>query len=90
MSMKKISEMSRDELVQLVLNSPESVGIEVLKQALDRIDELDGVEKTEADALIETINDDSFDALPLEKQLEKLMQATQALIDQVKESGTEL
>lgn len=90
MSMKKISEMSRDELVQLVLNSPESVGIEVLKQALDRIDELDGVEKTEADALIETINDDSFDALPLEKQLEKLMHATQALIDQVKESGTEL
>lgn len=90
MSMKKISEMSRDELVQLVLNSPESVGIEVLKQALDRIDELDGVEKTEADALIETINDDSFDALPLEKQLEQLMQATQALIDQVKESGTEL
>lgn len=90
MSMKKISEMSRDELVQLVLNSPESVGIEVLKQALDRIDELDRVEKTEADALIETINDDSFDALPLEKQMEKLMQATQALIDQVKESGTEL
>lgn len=90
MSMKKISEMSRDELIQLVVNDPENTDIEVLKQALDRIDAIDGVEKTEADTLIEAINDDSFDALPLDKQLEKLMQATQALIDQAKKSGTEI
>lgn len=54
------------------------------------IDVLDGTDTTEADTLIEAINDDSFDALPLDKQLEKLMQATQALIDQAKKSGTEL
>ena len=88
--MKRISEMSRDELIRLIVNDPDNIDIEVLKQALDRIDALDGIEKTEADILIEAINDDSFDALPLEKQLEKLMQATQALIDQAKKSGREL
>lgn len=90
MKMKRISEMSRDELIQLIVNDPEKTDIAVLKQALDRIDSLDGAEKTEADTLIEAINDDSFDALPLDKQLEKLIQATQALIEQAKKSGTEI
>lgn len=82
--------MSRDELVQLEVNNTENTDIEVLMKALDRIDALDGIEKTEADILIEAINDDSFDALPLEKQLEKLMQATQALINDAKASATDL
>ena len=82
--MKRISEMSRDELIQPIVNDPENTDIEVLKHALDRIDALDGAKKTEADTLIEAINDNSFDDLPLDKQLEKLTQATQALIDQAK------
>lgn len=90
MKMKRISEMSRDELIQLIVNDPEKTDIAVLKQALDRIDALDGAEKTEADTLIEAINDDSFDELPLDKQLEKLIQATQALIEQAKKYGTEI
>lgn len=88
--MKDVSEMDREELIQLIGSNPEELDLAVLKQALDRIDEIDGVDKTEADNLIDAINEDSFDELPLEKQLEKLMQASQALIEEARNSKIDL
>lgn len=85
-----ISEMSREELVQLVIDSRENLELDVLKQALDRIDEIDGVKKSESDTLIDEINEDAFDSLPIEKQLEKLIQASQALVDEAKKYGIDL
>ena len=89
-NMKDVSEMDREELIQLIGSNPEELDLAVLKQALDRIDEIDGVDKTEADNLIDAINEDSFDELPLEKQLEKLMQASQALIEEARNSKIDL
>ena len=52
--------------------------MDVLKQALDRIDILDGKEKTAAESAIADINDEAFDDLPIDEQLKKLMKANQA------------
>lgn len=82
-----IMEMSRAELVRIVTENKDTLDIEVLKQALDRIDAMDGVDKTEVESAIADINDEAFEALPVGKQLEKLMKASQALIDEVKKSG---
>lgn len=82
-----IMEMSRAELVRLVTENKDTLDIEVLKQALDRIDAMDGVNKTEVESVIADINDEAFEALPVGKQLEKLMKASQALIDEAKKSG---
>ena len=87
---KSVSDMNRGELVQLVKDCQENLDLDILKQALDRIDEIDGVQKSESDKLIDEINDDAFEMLPIEKQLEKLIHASQALIDEAKESGIDL
>ena len=65
-----IAEMSRDELVRLVAEKTNTLDLDVLKQALDRIDILDDKENTAADVAIADINDESFDDLPAEEQLE--------------------
>ena len=75
-----IAEMSRDELVRLVAEKTDTLDLDVLKQALDRIDMLDGKEKTEAESTIADINDEAFDDLPIDEQLKKLMKANQAFI----------
>ncbi len=46
----KIAEMSRDELVRLVAEKSDTLGLDALKQVLDRIDMLDGKEKTAAES----------------------------------------
>ena len=56
-----IAEMSRDELVRLVAEKSDTLDLDVLKQALDRIDMLDGKEKTVAESAIADINDEAFD-----------------------------
>ena len=56
-----IAEMSRDELVRLVAEKPDTLVLDVLKQALDRIDMLDGKEKTVAESAIADINDEASD-----------------------------
>ena len=85
-----IAEMSRDELVRLVAEKSDTLDLDVLKQALDRIDMLDGKEKTVAESAIADINDEAFDDLPLDEQLKKLMKANQALIDEAKKSGIDI
>ena len=50
-----IAEMSRDELARLVAEKSDMLDLDVLKQALDRIDMLDGKEKTEAESTIADI-----------------------------------
>ncbi len=85
-----IAEMSRDELVRLVAEKSDTLDLDVLKQALDRIDMLDGKEKTEAESTIADINDEAFDDLPIDEQLKKLMKANQALIDEAKKSGIDI
>ena len=85
-----IAEMSRDELVRLVAEKSDTLALDVLKQALDRIDMLDGKEKTEAETAIADINDDAFEDLPIDEQLKKLMKANQALIDEAKKSGIDI
>ena len=82
-----IAEMSRDELVRLVAEKPDTLDLDVLKQALDRIDMLDGKEKTAAESAIADINDEAFDDLSIDEQMKKLMKANQALIDEAKKSG---
>ena len=56
-----IAEMSRDELVRLVAEKSDTLDLDVLKQALDRIDMLDGKEKTVAESAIADINDEASD-----------------------------
>ena len=73
-----IAEMSRDELVRLVAEKPDTLDLDVLKQALDRIDMLDGKEKTAAESAIADINDEAFDDLSIDEQMKKLMKANQA------------
>ena len=77
-----IAEMSHDELVRLVAEKTNTLDLDVLKQALDRIDMLDGKEKTEAESTIADINDEAFDDLPIDEQLKKLMKANQASFSQ--------
>ena len=81
------AEMSRDELVRLVAEKSDTLDLDVLKQALNRIDMLDGKEKTVAESAIADINDEAFDDLPVDEQLKKLIKANQALIDEAKKSG---
>ena len=90
--MKKlnIAGMSRDELIQVVVDQKDTLDIDILKQALDRIDALDCKEKTAAESAIETINNEAFDDLPLEEQLKKLMRAAQSLSDDAKKYGIDI
>lgn len=64
----KISEMSRDELTQFIVDKKDTLDLDVLKQALDRIDMLDGRKKTVVDSAVAEINDEAFDDLPLDEQ----------------------
>lgn len=64
----KISEMSRDELTQFIVDKKDTLDLDVLKQALDRIDMLDGKKKTVVDSAVAEINDEAFDDLPLDEQ----------------------
>ncbi len=45
-----IAKMSRDELVRLLVEKSGTLDLDDLKQALDRIDMLDGKEKTAAES----------------------------------------
>ena len=85
-----IAEMSHDELVRFVTEKSDTLDLDVLKQALDRIDMLDGKEKTVVESAIADINDEAFDGLPIDEQLKKLMKANQALIDEAKKSGIDI
>ena len=85
-----ITEMSREELVRLIAEKSDALDLDVLKQALDKIDMLDGKEKTAVESAIADINDESFDGLPIDEQLKKLMKANQALIDEAKKSGIDI
>ena len=85
-----ITEMSRDELIQLITEKKETLDLGVLKQALDRIDMLDGKEKTVTESAIAAINDESFDSLTMEEQLNKLMKAAQVLSDEAKNCGIDI
>ena len=67
-----------NELVRLVAEKPDTLDLDVLKQALDRIDMLDGKEKTAAESAIADINDEAFDDLSIDEQMKKLMKANQA------------
>jgi len=49
-----IAEMSRDELVRLVAEKSDTLALDVLKQALDRIDMLDGKEKQKQKQRLQT------------------------------------
>ena len=85
-----IAEMSRDELIRLIAEKSGTLDLDVLKQALDRIDMLDGKENAAAESAIADINDEAFEDLPLDEQLKKLMKANQALIDEAKKSGIDI
>jgi len=86
-SKEDIKAMSRDELVKFVTDAMEAGSLddmEIIRMAMDRIDEIDGVPKSECDKKMDEINDESFDDLPVEDQLEKLMEASNALIEEAK------
>ena len=90
METMNITEMSRDELIQFISDRKDTLDVDILKQALDRIDTLEKAKKSEADRAIAAINDESFEGLPMEEQLQKLMKAAQLLNDEAKENGIEL
>ena len=90
METMNITEMSRDELIQFISDRKDTLDVDILKQALDRIDTLEKAKKSEADRAIAAINDESFEGLPMEAQLQKLMKAAQLLNDEAKENGIEL
>jgi ribosomal 50S subunit-associated protein YjgA (DUF615 family) len=85
-----ITEMSRDELIQFIADRQDTLDVDILKQALDRIDTLENAKKSEADQAIAAINDESFDDLPMEEQLQKLIKAAQLLNDEAKKNSIEL
>lgn len=87
---KKFTEMSREELVQFMSENIESLDMEVLEQLVQRIDELDGKVKEKSKTLLEEINDEQFESLPMEEQAKKLMSAIQNLIDEAKKIGIEI
>ena len=74
-----LAKMSREELIQLIVENRDTLDTDVLKQALDRIDILAGKENTETEIAIAEINNEAFDDLPAEEQLGKLMKAAQLL-----------
>jgi hypothetical protein len=80
-----INGMGREEVVRLITEG--ITDMELLKYALDRVDELDGVK---VDSPIAAINDEGFDDLPMEEQLRKLMEAAKAVADEAKEAGVDL
>ena len=90
METMNITEMSRDELIQFIADRKDTLDVDILKQALDRIDTLKNAKKSEVDQAIAAINDESFDGLPMEEQLQKLMKAAQLLNDEAKKNGIEL
>lgn len=49
METMNITEMSRDELIQLIADRQDTLDVDILKQALDRIDTLENAKKSEAD-----------------------------------------
>ena len=51
---------------------------------------LDGKVKTVTESEIEAVNDEAFDDLPLEKQLKKLMKASQSLSEEAKKYGLDI
>ena len=83
-----IAEMSRDELIRLIAEKSGTLDLDVLKQALDRIDMLDGKENAAAESAIADINDEAFEDLPLDEQLKKLMKANQAYCTCIKKFKT--
>ncbi len=90
METMNITEMSRDELIQFIADRQDTLDVDILKQALDRIDTLENAKKSEADQAIAAINDESFDDLPMEEQLQKLIKAAQLLNDEAKKNSIEL
>lgn len=85
-----ITEMSRDDLIRFIADRKDTLDVDTLKLALDRIDALENTEKSEADQAIAAINDESFEGLPVDEQLQKLMKAAQLLNDEAKKNGIDL
>ena len=93
MTKDDIKSMSRDELAKFVIDTMESGSLDdmdIVKLAFDRIDELDGVPKSETDKKLDAINEESFDDLPLTDQLEKLIEASKALAEEAKKYNIDI
>ena len=65
-----------NELVRLVAEKPDTLDLDVLKQALDRIDMLEEKKKTAAESAIADINDD------IQKATDKFIKKVEEAVDE--------